>query len=467
MSAIWTYWELLLNSGNKEWIRNNKSEGKVRIMNESKSKVFNAARANFGVKGWVIMFYLFVCCYLNTNINTGWQNIVGYWQETFGWDTTTMMSLISVAQFLGIAVCFVLGRIATKYSAKKIGLLIGTLLFVSMFAIPFVKNYALMCTLQMTAVICDVAWAFTINPIFVSTWFPRKKGIVMGLITMGIPLGSGTCTMITHKVSAILGQNFGMSFATLAALVALLLLIVVVKDTPSEAGYHPDNDESLTDEDVARMQREADEIAMKSPWTTARMLGTWQSYVLGLSIGCCALLGAGVNSTNMLRMLGMGYEKSFASSMMLFTAICACIASYLFGILDAKKGPRFAMMAVFVCGMLSSVFNAQADSVPMLVLGLIFTACVNGGAANFVSSLTIEWWGAPNFKKAYGVIYPIHQIPGSLGAMYMMQISSRFGGYTACFIGLFFISLAALLAFSTIKNGNFVKEAEKKWAAEA
>jgi len=436
-------------------------------MKESKSKVFNAARANLGVKGWVIMFYLFVCFFLNTNINTGWQNIVGYWQDTFGWDTTTMMSLISVAQFIGIAVCFVLGRVVTKVSAKRLGIALGSIIFISMFSIPFVTNYALMCTLQMAAVICNVAWAFTVNPIFVSTWFPRKKGIVMGVTTMGIPLGSGTCTMLTHKVSAILGQNFGMSFSTLAAFVGLVLLIVAVKDTPSEAGYNPDNDTSLTDEDVARMQREADEIAMRSPWSTGRMLRMKESYILGLSIGFCALLGSGVNSTNMLRMLGMGYEKSFASSMMLFTALCACVASYLFGILDAKKGPRFAMMMVFVCAMLSSVCNAFANNIPMLVLGLIFTACVNGGAANFLSSLTIEYWGAPNFKKAYGVIYPIHQIPGSLGAMYMMQVSARFGGFTACFVGLFVLSLVSLIAFSTIKNGDFVKEAEKKWAAEA
>lgn len=430
------------------------------------SKVLNAARANFGAKGWAIVIYLFVCCYLNTSINTCWQNIVGYWQDNFGWEKATMMSLISVAQFIGIAVCFILGRVITRTSAKKMGILVGVITAGSMFTIPFVTVYPLMCALLMAATMGNIVWAFTVNPVFVATWFPRKKGIVMGLITMGIPLGSGTCSMIANKVSALLGQNFGMSFSTVVAVIGLILLIAVVKDYPEQAGYNPDNDASLTSEDVARMQREADEAAMKSPWTTGRMLRTPQTYILGLTIGCCALLGGGVNSTNMLRMLGMGYEKGFASNMMLVAAIFACIASYIFGILDAKKGPRVAMVWVFVCAMLSSAFNYLATSMnntALLVIGLLFTACVTGGAANFVSSLTIEWWGAPNFKRAYGVIYPIHQIPGSLGAMYMVQVSSRFGGYSACFVGLFIISLIALIAFATIKNGDFVKKAEEKW----
>ena len=432
-----------------------------------RSKIFNAARANLGGKGWAVLAYLFVCFYLNTSINTCWQNIVPYWQETYGWEVSNMMSMNSIAQFVGIAVCFILGRVVTKVSAKKMGIVVGLIVFLSMLAVPFVTVYPLMCLVICCAVIGNIVWAFTINPVFVSTWFPRKKGIVMGLTTMGIPLGSGTCTKIAMRIIPKFGQNFGMSFSTVVAFIGLVLLITVVKDNPAMAGYSPDNDSSLTTEDVVRMQREADEIAAKSPWTTARMLATPQTYILGLTIGCCALLGGGVNSTNMLRMLGMGYEKAFASNMMLFTALCACAASYIFGILDAKKGPRFAMITVFVCAMLSSAFNFFATNTAMLVIGLIFTACVTGGAANFLTSLTMEYWGGPNFKRAYGVIYPIHQIPGSLGSMYMVQVSARFGGgYSACFVGLFVISLIALVLFATIKDGSFVKKAEAKWNAQ-
>lgn len=434
---------------------------------KSQSKIFNAARANLGAKGWAVLFYLFVCFYLNTSINTCWQNIVPYWDTTYGWKTADMMSMNSIAQFVGIAVCFILGRVITRVSAKKMGIVVGLIVFLSMLAVPFITVYPLMLLAMCCAVIGNIVWAFTINPVFVSTWFPRKKGVVMGITTMGIPLGSGTCTKIAMRIIPKFGQNFGMSFSTVVALLGLILLIAVVKDNPTMAGYSPDNDSSLTMEDVSRMQRESDAIAAKSPWTTARMLKTPQTYILGLSIGCCALLGGGVNSTNMLRMLGMGYEQSFASNMMLFTALCACLASYLFGVLDAKKGPRFAMITVFVCAMGSAAFNFFASNTAMLVIGLMFTACVTGGAANFLTSLTIEYWGVPNFKRAYGVIYPIHQIPGSLGSMYMVQVAALFGGgYSACFVGLFIISLIALILFATIKDGSFVQKAEAKWASE-
>lgn len=83
------------------------------------SKVLNAAKANFGAKGWAVVVYLFICFYLNTSINTCWQNIVPYWQESFGWETATMMSLVSVAQFIGIAVCFILGRVVTRSPPRR------------------------------------------------------------------------------------------------------------------------------------------------------------------------------------------------------------------------------------------------------------------------------------------------------------------------------------------------------------
>lgn len=99
------------------------------------------------------------------------------------------------------------------------------------------------------------------------------------------------------------------------------------------------------------------------------------------------------------------------------------------------------------------------------VLGMVLTGAVTGGAANFCTSLVIEYWGPANFKRAYGVIYPIHQIPGSMGTLFIVQIAARFGGYTVAYGAMAAAMVLAMVVFMicTSKGGIFVKKAEEKW----
>ncbi len=430
---------------------------------------FSLTSANFGAKGWAVCFYLFFCYYLNTSMNTGWQNSLNYYNMMYGWDTTLLLSLVSVAQFIGIALCFVLGRVALKVSTRKMAIVIGTIVVACCFCINLATTIPVFIAIEMVAIMSQVAWAYTLNPLFVASWFPRKKGMVMGIVTIGVPLGAGTVSKIMNWIGATWGLNYCLPFVGCVGLAGLLLLIFVVRDTPEEAGCSPDNDPSLTTEDVRRMAEETKAIDAKSPWTTARMLATKESYMMALTIGMMVLFGGGFMGTNVLRMLSIGVEIGTAVNLMMFTAGCACLSSYIFGVVDGKWGPRLGTQLCFVLTILSCAFSAAASyfvSFPLLIAGLFFGGGVIGGAVNFLTSITIEYWGAPNFKRAYGVLYPICQIPGSLGTLVIVQMATRLGGYQVAYTILTIINIIALVVFSAVKNGSFVKEAEAKWAAE-
>ena len=431
-------------------------------------KNFSVTSANFGPKGWAVCFYLFFGYYLNTSMNTGWQNSLNYYNATYGWDTTLLLSLVSVAQFIGIALCFVLGRVALRFSARKMSLVIGVIVVACCFGINFARTIPVFIVIEMVAIMSQVAWVYTLNPLFVASWFPRKKGVVMGIVTIGVPLGAGTVTKIMNWIGANWGLNYCLPFVGCVGLVALLLLLLVVRDTPEEAGYTPDNDPNLTTADVRRMAAEMEVVSAKSPWTSARILATKESYMLSLTIGILVLFGGGFMGTNVLRMVSIGLETSAAANLMLLTAGCACVASYLLGVVDGKWGPRAGAQVCFVLCILACGFSAAASylaNVPCLVIGLVFGGGVVGGAVNFLTSITIEYWGVANFKRAYGILYPICQIPGSLGTLVIVQLSARLGGYQVAYAVLAVVVVIALMVFSAVKNGDFVKRAEEKWAA--
>ena len=428
----------------------------------------NLAKSNFGPKGWALCIYMFFIFYLNTSMNTGWQNCLTYWEQTYGWDTTTLLSLVSVAQFIGIAACFITGRLAIKYSPRLLAIGWGVVVTASCFCINLVHNMILFGIIECVAIMGQVVWAYTLNPIFVSSWFPRKKGVVMGITTIGVPLGAGTTSLIMNWIGTNWGLNYSLTFVGLVGLVGLPLLIIVVRDTPEEAGCKPDNDDSLTTEEVRRMAEEARQQDLKSPWTTGRMLRLPQTYIIAITMGCGALFGGGIMGTAVIGMQARGYDMSLAVKMMLLSAACACVFSYLFGVIDAKHVARTGEIGVFICAIIAAVSLMLGSSFPMQVIGMVFTGAVTGGAANFCTSLVIEYWGPANFKRAYGVIYPIHQIPGSMGTLFVVQIAAHFGGYTVAYAAMAVAMVIAMVVFAicTRNGGAFVKAAEKKWGID-
>ena len=411
----------------------------------------NLTNANFGAKGWAVCIYMFFIFYLNTSMNSGWQNCLSYWEATYGWNVTSLLSLVSIAQLIGVLACFITGRLATKYSTRMLSLAWGTVVTVSCFVINLVHNMVLFGILECLAVMGQVVWAYTLNPIFVSTWFPKKKGIVMGITTIGVPLGAGTVAKLMNWIGSNWGLNYCLYLPGAIGLIGILFLLFVVRDTPEEAGCTPDNDTSLTSEDVKRMAAERAAQDAKSPWTVSRMLKQKETYIVALCIGCCALFGGGFMGTNVLRMLSMGVQIPVAVNLMMMTAAFACVASYFFGVVDGKFGPRigiFLVQAFAVAACLLSALANGTGSFPCLIIGLMLGGCVIGGAANF--------------KRAYGVIYPIHQIPGSMGTLVIAQISAR-AGYAVAYVVLAVILAVAAIILLSIKDGSFVEKAEASW----
>lgn len=434
------------------------------VMNESSTTKKPAQ--DLGVKGWLMVAYLFVCFYLSPSVSSGWQSFIGYWADTYQWDTTWIMSLLSIGQVICIGTCFVFPRMVNKVPLHSIQLVLAAVTTVCLFVLPHITSYTLMCVIEVVLVCAVITWVYGLNPILIARWFPHKKGIVMGIVTIAVPLGAGTISKIVSFIGGMWGLNYGCMFSAVLSVVALVMLVVFVKDYPEDAGYAPDNDRTLSSEQIMKMQAEVKEQDAKSPWTVARMLSVKETWIIGLTIGAAGLFGGGVMSTNFLFMLSIGYEASMAGNLMLFTALCGCVFSYLFGLLDAKKSPRVATMFVFVSAMVSSVFCILAqkmDSFVLLIIGLAMAGAVVGGAANFLTSLTAEYWGPANFSRAYSVIYPINQIISSMGVLFITQISTNFGGYVASYTALLVLETIALLLFAVVKNGDFVKNAEEAW----
>ncbi len=425
---------------------------------------FNVSKSNFGAKGWFFIFYVAIAYLLISCVTNAMSVAVNMYNGMYGWNPTTIYTMISVASGCSVVAAFVMGRLCSKYSPKIISIVLATLYVVGTLLLGRVSAFWQLGLILCVVHPCALSWGYNVNPVMIANWFPRKKGLVMGWATMGLPLGAG----LAAKIFLWANQNLGFAnaFAPFSAIafIGLLILVFWVKVDPEEAGYRPDNDNSMTSEQAQEMFRQTKRAAANSPWTTSRLLKTKQLWFIVIPFGIQTLFSNGVMGQMIPRLVELGYPQAEAVNMLFITAIIAAVGSYLCGILDAKVGPKKATMVVFVAAILALLLNLTGNVALLWVSLALIGVCI-GGAANFVASLGVELWGRANFSRAYGVIQPINQLIGAFGSAFFAQIAARFGGYNASYIAVAVLLFIGLVIFSRV-NGSFVKEREAEFEKE-
>ena len=128
----------------------------------------------------------------------------------------------------------------------------------------------------------------------VANWFPTRKGVIIGLVTIGFTLGAMVGLMVLGTVIMKLGLTGGYAVCGLLVLIVTLFGFLTLRDYPEEIGCFPDNDRSMTREMANAMLEEGRKMAADSPWTPKRVLGTWQMWCIAISCGLMMMFSGAV-----------------------------------------------------------------------------------------------------------------------------------------------------------------------------
>lgn len=296
----------------------------------------------------------------------------------------------------------------------------------------------------------------------VSNWFPHKKAIAMGWVTIGFPLSA---VIATPLCSALLGALSLDGIYKMYAVVCVVLAIAVwifVRDYPEQKGAFPDNNVNF-DKAAAEAELQAGLEYMKtSPWTVKKLMRTGTAWKMVFSLGVMELLSLGIMTNFVPRMEQIVYNGQVQYTdaeiipMLAVAGIVACFGSVLCGILDTKVGPKKAIIITFIIAIISIVLNIIAGNVAaggnkglatiIFYCSLPFLAVMLGGAANYLVSLTNTIWGRYDFPMAYRFIKPLVAIVGALG----ITICGVLGNATAGGYALAYTVLGILAAIGTI-----------------
>ncbi len=409
-----------------------------------KPKSGTDAKSNFGAKGWhVIIFCAFMLFFSTGTSVDGLNATVPALAALHGWDEATLLSFSTVSGLISIAGMFVFGLVCHKKGARftaVLSLALGGAAYIWYGNVQSVMQYAL--ALILVSLFANV-YAWIAGGAYLSSWFPKKKGLALGWATMGNNISSALIVVIL----TFLANRMGMPMAITVIGIAMLALAVwgiFVKNNPEDMGATPDN-EPMSVEAMEAYRKQADDYV--SPWTFARLVKTKEFWFISLGLGLYMLVTVGVMSQLVPRMVALGLEQNTAIASMTVCAVIGIVGSYLWGVLDQKLTTRVATAVYGVWYAVAILFNLLPGR-PCLYISIFMIGMAIGGNANWPASLVTTVYGHRNFAKVYSLINPcisiIRVCAFSVLALALTLTGSLSGAYVV-FVVLLFIAAFLIL----------------------
>lgn len=422
-------------------------------------------KSNFGKKGWFIVIYG-ICLFM---MNMTWENALNYivpaFSAMYGINPTLLYSA-STFSLVGGCVALALFGYISRRRGPKITLVIGLAFsIIGLIVWGLASNTAM----YFTGVILNGIGATTYCTVglgaLVANWFPTKKGMVMGWVTMGIVAASMISNLIVNPSITYLGLTATMCIGAGFGVILVIVTLFGVKSSPEEAGAHPDNDMTMTDDKVKKLNALGNAYRQTSPWNNyLKCLKSPAVWACGLINGLLLMVVRGIMSQMIPAMVSFGYDVNFAAMIMTVSGILAFLFSYLGGVIDQKLGTKNACaICCFGTAVACLVFAFLGKFFIAMLIALVGFGFASSAGNNYSVSLVSEIFGRYDFDTPYSVIIIICNLLSSLGFTMVAGIAASYGysvNYIVCAGIAAVAGLIAVIYKGKFEGRDSVDEAE-------
>lgn len=360
---------------------------------------------NFGVGWGTILYCLLMFFFYVGMINDGTNVLAPAAAERCGVEMGTIITMNGYAGMIAVIGFIIVGQINKKMGARltsAIFMIIGGLAYIGCGNTTSVAVYTVCMIIAATS---TMSAGYVAGGTLVATWFPKKKGIVMGYTTMGHNLASA---FYVAAMVGLIGITGSMAKAVyVPGIIAILIGIlgyVLIRDTPQERGINPDN--------VSDAVYKAEYFIAEddSSWTTAKLLKTKETWYAAIFTGLFQVCSVGVMQQLVTRNIrDFGMSQAGALSLMTAVALIGVFGSWLIGVIDQKIGTKKTMQFFGIWYAAALIINvlAQGQVGLLFYLSIFMIGMGIGGSANFTTSLPTSIFGRQGFDKVNSVVFPI------------------------------------------------------------
>ena len=398
--------------------------------------------------GWLVVMAAF--CATGLTIGTS-QYAFGVFVEPleteFGWSRTQINAVLSFSA-VGALSGSIVGRVMDRVGARPVMAFSLVLLGLSFVLRPLMTQLWHWYALGIVA-----AFGFpgaTILPTgkLVGLWFPRTRGRMMGLATMGNNFGGLTMAPLGGLVVGALGWRWGFEVFAIIVLIAAPLVFLVVRERPEDVQREMERREGRRSEE-GRAPAPFSNPTL-SGYTVGEAIRTGAFYAMTVGFIAATFSYSAVLTQLIPHLTNEGVTLGQATLAASLLAGFGMGGKLLFGLLAERISARLSLMlslAIQVAGLIMLVTWANT---PFLWVFMPFYGLAFGAVGALMPLMVQETFGVKHFGGIMGVVNMatiVSMVSGPLmvGAFYDATESYRWAFLTVAAIfaaGVFILTWA-------------------------
>jgi len=354
--------------------------------------------------------------------------------QEFGWSRAEISLAISLGGLALTGSVPLIGRLVDHYGARKVIMPSAMIFGMGLMSLYFLTAslWHLYALHLLMAVVGSGNSPVPYSKV-ISRWFDKKRGLALGLVMAGSPLGGFILPPLAQALITAVGWR--QTYVLLGLLVIGITIPVVglfLKETPQMMGLLPDG-ETVVHTGVVRQSSQEPGLSGREAWHTSAF---W------LMVSAIFLMAAGINGC-ILHLVPMLTDRGVSAQ-------SAALATSLFagGVLLGRVGTGYLLdrffapyLAVcFFCVSTLGIFLLWSGVVGGLAFGAAVLAGLGQGAElDILPYLVSRYFGLRAFGEIYGYAFAAFTLGIATGPL-LMGVSFDFTGSYSLVLGGFVVA---------------------------
>ncbi len=402
--------------------------------------------------GW----YVVIGSFLVLSINYGARYCFGIFVKPLAAEYEWSRSVISLGASINMfvySVCSIfVGRIVDRVAPRwviTIGALIASLSFI---LTSFVKTpWQFYLVYGLLAGMGASGLGVVVTNSSVGKWFIRKRGLALGLATMGISFG----TIVLTPTAGFIVKNYNwqagfLFLGVVIFMIGVTLSQLLMKRTRPEAyGLLPDGD--VTAEDVLKIN----DVPHPPRMPYGEMFRDRRFWTLGIAFGLAIMTLMSVFVHQVAYALDNGIDKIAAASSLGAVGMAGFAGQFFFGWLsDRLKDAKYSAILGMVIMIGGMVILLNAATVRGLYVYALVYGFGYGCLAPMMPILAADRFGRHVLGSVYGMLTFFIGLGGSIGPLIGGVVYDLFGSYRYVWqLNILTLIVVALMLY-TLKPGH-------------
>jgi sugar phosphate permease len=398
----------------------------------------------FKARSIALIGYLFLAMYIQISLSgpESMNLLLPALEREFGWNPPDVAVRISVVRLMTMVSMFLAGTLFIKFGIKKI--LIPCMVLAGL-GIIGMGNSSTLDQFVWCAIVMNLMFSVSVVALgaLTANWYVRKRGRVLGIITIAFPLSTATFTLIGTKTLEAVGYTGFYSGVGVVAVLVGLSTIWLIQDKPEDVGLSPDG--------IAFTETEKAEIAARearqSAWSILRILKTKEIWAYSFVWAFVGLVLGGIMSQLIPVFTSSGISVNKALGMMSVAALAGMPLSYIWGWLDDKIGTpntTAVFSLVLITGCLGMAYGSAENTFPYY-LAIFCIALGTAGMPNLQPSLLAYMVGRKEFVNVSRYTNIIFGIFGSISMSFVPVTYAILGSYKPVFLSMIIFAVLGII----------------------